>query len=289
MSAAEPGPRYTLLVVPTGGRGEVREIVVTTRHLRQLTAVAAAAALLLLVGMGSLLGLGPTSGRSDPQLQAQLVMLQQTVAEVEAELEQLQLDQARLQAISTGYGPLDTSEIRALAQIAEAVPSGAAAAAVGLRAQGVLARLRWSRRETARLIETELARRDTTPDIWPTQGYLTSGFGMRRSPIDRKWKVHQGLDIGAPRGTPVIAAAAGVVVRANYSSSYGNVVDVRHDDGLMTRYGHNSQLLVAEGQAVMRGDVIALVGSTGRSTGPHLHYEVHVDGEPVDPLEYIRD
>jgi len=297
MTSADPDrPRYTVVVVPAGGRGDVRQLDITTRHIRRAAGAVLAAVLLCAVGGASLLGLSPglLSGRlrqENEQLREQLAGLEQTVRDVEAELEQLQILQARLGAISGGYGPLGGGEAAELARVVEAVEAGEDLDAVQVhgRARTLLERLRLLRGRVERDIDSELARRDTTPDIWPTQGYLTSGFGMRKSPIDRRWLFHQGLDIGAPRGTPVIAAAAGVVVRANYSPSYGNIVDIQHEDGLLTRYGHNSQLMVAEGQEVLRGDIIALVGSTGRSTGPHLHYEVHVDGQPVNPLEYIRD
>lgn len=291
MSSPDPDrPRYTVVLVPAEGRGAVRQIDITGRHLRRLVATSAVfcllAALALLGVGGGAMPLGPSS----QALRQQVEMLEQTVLDVEAELEQLQLQHARLQAISAGYGPMDEAEQAEMGRVVEAVRSGQLdAVETQGRASTLLRRIRQLHRETERLIDAELARRDTTPDIWPTQGYLTSGFGMRRSPIDRQWKFHRGIDIGAPRGTPVIAAAAGTIVRANYSPSYGNVVEILHRDGLMTRYGHNAQLMVAEGQEVFRGDVIALVGSTGRSTGPHLHYEVHVDGEAVDPLEYIRD
>lgn len=290
MSSPDPDqPRYTIVLVPAAGRGAVRQVDLTTRHLRRIVAASSLATVLSLLGLAVLLGVGGGAVPLGPGSQ-RLEVLEQTVLDVEAELEQLQLQHARLQAISGGYGPMDEAERAELSRVVEAARSGQLdAIETQGRASALLGRLRHLRRETERLIGAELARRDTTPDIWPTQGYLTSGFGMRRSPIDRQWKFHKGIDIGAPRGTPVIAPAAGTIVRANYSPSYGNVVEIRHRDGLMTRYGHNAQLMVAEGQAVFRGDVIALIGSTGSSTGPHLHYEVHVDDEAVDPLEYIRD
>jgi murein DD-endopeptidase MepM/ murein hydrolase activator NlpD len=290
MSSPDPDqPRYTIVLVPAAGRGAVRQVDLTTRHLRRIAAASSLATVLSLLGLAVLLGIGGGAVPMGPGSQ-RLELLEQTVLDVEAELEQLQLQHARLQAISAGYGPMDEDERAELSRVVEAARSGQLdAVETQGRASALLDRLRQLQRETERLIGAELARRDTTPDIWPTQGYLTSGFGMRRSPIDRQWKFHKGIDIGAPRGTPVIAPAAGTIVRANYSPSYGNVVEIRHRDGLMTRYGHNSQIMVAEGQSVFRGDVIALIGSTGRSTGPHLHYEVHIDGEAVDPLEYIRD
>lgn len=119
--------------------------------------------------------------------------------------------------------------------------------------------------------------------MWPAQGVLTSGYGWR-------WgRMHRGVDIAGPVGTPVYAAATGVVVRSGWNSGgYGNLVDVRHPDGSMTRYGHNSRLLVRAGQEVRQGQQIAEMGSTGYSTGPHLHFEVHLPGTgTVNPIAYL--
>lgn len=121
--------------------------------------------------------------------------------------------------------------------------------------------------------------------IWPTQGVLTSGYGWR-------WgRMHQGIDIAGPVGTPIVAANSGVVVRSGWNSGgYGNMVDIRHPDGSMTRYAHNSRLLVRTGQEVQRGQQIAEMGSTGYSTGPHLHFEVHMPGSgPVNPIAMLPD
>lgn len=119
--------------------------------------------------------------------------------------------------------------------------------------------------------------------IWPTQGTLTSGYGWR-------WgRMHRGIDIAAPIGTPVVAAASGVVVSSGWDSGgYGNKVDIRHPDGSVTRYAHNSRLLVRAGQDVRQGQLISEMGSTGRSTGPHLHFEVHPSGRgAINPMAFL--
>ena len=119
--------------------------------------------------------------------------------------------------------------------------------------------------------------------IWPAKGVLTSGYGWR-------WgRMHKGIDIAAGTGTPIVAAGPGVVVYARWNSGgYGNLVDIRHPDGTMTRYGHNSRILVREGQTVEQGQEIALMGSTGHSTGPHLHFEVHPSGKgAVNPIALL--
>jgi murein DD-endopeptidase MepM/ murein hydrolase activator NlpD len=122
--------------------------------------------------------------------------------------------------------------------------------------------------------------------IRPVEGRITSGYGMRNHPIFKVRKMHTGIDIAAPTGTPIRAADAGVVVEAGYIRGYGYTVIIDHGGGVATLYAHCSALLVSAGQEVQRGQIIARVGSTGYSTGPHLHFEVRVNGEPVDPLGY---
>jgi murein DD-endopeptidase MepM/ murein hydrolase activator NlpD len=126
---------------------------------------------------------------------------------------------------------------------------------------------------------------------WPLPqsqpGSITSDFGKRRDPFGGGHRKHLGLDISAPAGTPVLSMASGEVVRAERSPSYGNVVYVDHGEGVVTRYAHQERLSVARGDKVVRGQQLGTVGSTGRSTGPHLHLEVQVDGKAVDPHEFL--
>ncbi|EHG21558.1 hypothetical protein HMPREF9334_00975 [Selenomonas infelix ATCC 43532] len=123
----------------------------------------------------------------------------------------------------------------------------------------------------------------TTPSIWPAAGYVSSPYGLRFNGTE----FHQGIDIAADMGAPIVATADGVVTAAGWNGGYGNMVDVDHGGGIVTRYGHASAVAVTVGQQVRRGEVIAYVGSTGRSTGPHVHYEVRVDGQPVNPAGYL--
>lgn len=127
----------------------------------------------------------------------------------------------------------------------------------------------------------------TTPSIWPVTGTITSNFGYRGNPIGGGTGFHEGLDIAVDYGTPVRATAAGKVSMAGWVDGYGNLVEIDHGNGFVTRYGHNSMLLVVQGQTVKAGDIISLAGSTGRSTGPHVHYEVRVNGTPTDPLLFL--
>lgn len=123
--------------------------------------------------------------------------------------------------------------------------------------------------------------------ITPVSGTITCDFGPRIHPVTHKKGYHTGLDIGVPQGTPVKASKGGVVVRAEYNSVYGNMVIIDHGNGVQTLYGHSSALLVSKGQKVSQGQVIANAGSTGMSTGPHVHFEVRVNGQAVDPKNYI--
>jgi len=127
----------------------------------------------------------------------------------------------------------------------------------------------------------------STPSIAPVRGILTDGFGGRSDPFTHEAGTHNAIDISSAIGQPVRAPADGIVVKAEWASGYGNVVYVSHGYGYSTRYGHLSAFNVRPGARIKRGEIIGYVGSTGRSTGPHLHYEVRVNNNPVNPLEYI--
>jgi len=134
----------------------------------------------------------------------------------------------------------------------------------------------------------ETAKYSHIPRLWPLSGRFTSGFGYRKSPVTGSWGFHKGIDVAAPYGAMVTAPADGFVTRSHYWSSYGKTVELDHGYGIKTRFAHNSKLMVKVGQQVRAGDVIATVGSTGRSTGPHLHYEILIDGVAVDPMMYLH-
>ncbi|HEX8746134.1 MAG TPA: peptidoglycan DD-metalloendopeptidase family protein [Pyrinomonadaceae bacterium] len=136
--------------------------------------------------------------------------------------------------------------------------------------------------------EEVLKRRATVPSIWPVAGELTDGFGGRRNPFGGLGsEFHTGQDISALSGTPVMAAAQGTVIFAGWQNGYGQIVIIDHGNGLTTRYGHLSGIDVELGQLLARGQQLGRVGSTGRSTGPHLHYEVRINDEPVNPCQYL--
>lgn len=128
------------------------------------------------------------------------------------------------------------------------------------------------------------------PTLMPVDyPYLSSSFGWRRNPVTKRHTMHEGLDFAAPKGTPIHAASGGLVTQARYAPGYGNVVDIDHGNGLLTRYAHASSISVKVGDVVGKGQQIARVGSTGRSTGSHLHFEVRMAGHPLDPTLFLDD
>lgn len=150
-----------------------------------------------------------------------------------------------------------------------------------VREQGVL--------ELYNTLSERSALLSATPSIKPARGWFTSKFGYRISPFTGRPVMHNGIDIAASPGAPVFAPADGVVSFAGYDAGYGKLVSIDHGYGVITRYGHLSQISVEVGQRITRRELIAAVGNTGRSTGPHLHYEVRVNNVPVDPINYVLD
>jgi len=136
-------------------------------------------------------------------------------------------------------------------------------------------------------VERRQALANATPSIWPATGWLSSSFGDRPDPFNGEENFHPGIDISADRGTPVYAPADGTVESASYSGNYGNLIVIEHGFGIATRYGHLSRFAVQAGQIVKRGDLIGFVGSTGRASGPHLHYEVTLNGRLINPLRLL--
>lgn len=181
------------------------------------------------------------------------------------------LDQARGELASVSERNYATLSIR----IDKAVSEG------GLREQGVI--------KLQELLAERQSILNQTPSIKPARGWLTSRFGYRVDPFSGKPTMHYGLDIAAAPGTPIVAPADGVVSYVGYEAGYGKIVAIDHGYGVRTRFAHNSQIYVELGQHVKRRDVVAAVGTTGRSSGPHSHYEVRVNDIPVDPINYVLD
>jgi len=129
---------------------------------------------------------------------------------------------------------------------------------------------------------------DNIPNVWAHEGKINNEFGFRRNPFGgRTYEFHPGMDIDGERGDNIIAPASGTVTKAGWQGGYGNMVELDHGNGLITRYGHMSKLNVAIGDVVTRGQLIGFIGSTGRSTGPHLHYELRLDNHPINPRRFL--
>lgn len=146
----------------------------------------------------------------------------------------------------------------------------------------------WQDLDVERSPQPQLAISVAIPSRMPLDNAtVTSGYGMRDHPVLRKRANHKGIDLAAPSGTPIYATADGTIERANWFSSYGNYIQIGHGNAIETRFAHLSRIVVSDGQKVRKGDLIGYVGSTGRSTGPHLHYEVRIDGRAVDPRPFM--
>ena len=177
----------------------------------------------------------------------------------------------KFRKLFSNWQSFEESSVPALAAVAEA------AGQAGTRPMGFSTPSHSSRPEIS------------IPSRVPLAGVnLTSSFGMRTHPVTGGRRAHKGIDLAAPTGTPIYATADGLISRASWFSSYGLYVAIEHGGQLQTRYAHMSRLNVAEGQRVQKGDIVGYVGTTGRSTGPHLHYEVRVDGQAVNPVPYMN-
>src|SRR6478752_3309275 len=209
------------------------------------------------------------------------------------ELGQLQAQATRLNALGdrlTEVGKLDDGEFDFTSDPAMGGPEEPATGT-----NGVLPISAEFDRQEAQLgvLENLLLDRKVDNALLPSgmpvaQGYMASGFGERSDPINGHEATHLGLDFDAPTGTPVLAVAEGVVSFVGVKPGYGNVVEIDHGNGYMTRYAHNSAIVAEAGARVHAGDTIAKVGSTGRATGPHCHFEVWLNGRPVNPIAYVK-
>ena len=141
--------------------------------------------------------------------------------------------------------------------------------------------------ELHKFLENQKVLLASTPSIWPTKGWLSSRFGYRISPFTGKKEFHKGIDISTRMGAPIVAPADGIVSKVYWDHGYGRVLAINHGYGVVTKYAHLKKSLVKKGQYVKRGETVALVGNTGHSTGPHLHYEVHLNRVAVNPQRYI--
>ncbi len=273
---------YAFIVARTSrSRAHIRRICVHKRWLR-LSAVA-----LVAVAGGLFYGFyGLTQQAEHLRIEHENQRLR---AENEKQRQELQKLDNRVDAVEQSSRKL--AEISGVAEEQKAV-HGQGGPARPVDSAATLAALESKTAKVERelhMYEGFLRQHGVIPSLWPVMGKLESGLGGRRNPFGGGggFEYHEGQDIDAPYGTPVQVAASGRVIIAGRQRGYGNVVYVDHGNGLSTRYGHLSEIDVTVGQTVTRGQTIGLVGSTGRSTGPHLHYEVRINNQPVDPRQYL--
>ena len=216
------------------------------------------------------------------------------VAELQAHLMRLDALGDRLVEI----GELDREEF----DFASSPPMGGVEASVSGETESVaeigsdmarIAGLLQDREDKLSALELVLMNRSLMAEVTPSgrpvnKGWMSSGFGKRTDPFKGKKSYHRGVDFAGKRGADVVAVAAGVVIRSKKVPDFGNVVEIRHTDGYSTLYAHNQKNLVKQGDVVSKGQTIALLGSTGRSSGPHVHFEVHRNGKIVNPLRFVR-
>lgn len=323
--------RFTLFLVPDGGRGPLRQVELSLIQVRLALTAAAAVCLLALAGaLSPLIALPATRSRDallaeNLTLRARMQDVERKLSDVDAQLQRLrlynsQLDELPLSGIP-GFGPLEADEVSNLIWLgradaatwgaagwepgmpmeeppgdevapAELTPAEAHALELAARADRLLEGVRLVEPGLGELVETAQEwrwRKETVPSLMPVPtGLYSSSFGWRRAPFSRRWKFHTGIDMAAPPGTPVYASGAGTVTLADWSGGYGRMVIIDHGEGIVSRYAHNNQVLVREGDSVARGQQIATVGMTGRTTGPHLHFEIYVDGVAVDPDPFLH-
>ena len=297
--------RYTVIIADRSS-GVMRHV---TMNLRATAgAVVASLALPILMGMGA-----KWSARTEiDQLRAANSLLQVENGSYRAATGELTAQIQSLEDVINDLGvrsQLDPAQARAMQKLPAVVkaraaggtivtPAGAATEIATAAAftspentfgvlrdllQGLENRLRYVRRD----VERREALANATPSIWPAHGWLTGTFGGRSDPFSGEPAFHQGLDISTEKGQPVFATADGLVESAAYTGDYGNLIVLQHGFGLATRYGHMSGFAVRPGRAVKRGDVIGYVGSTGRSTGTHVHYEILANGKLINPLQLL--
>jgi murein DD-endopeptidase MepM/ murein hydrolase activator NlpD len=304
--AAPPKAQVFTLIVVSDHSQAVRKFRLPRRWLRNAAYVAGGLTLVGLLSIGHYFALlGSASENSvlkeeNQQLRSQILLVQEKVAHISATLDRVERFDAKLRTAVTqlqdpernlAIGPVGTSEVDAH------IPGPAPAAEANLSAlpgkisslESEAARQEQSLRELQEYFDDQRSLLASTPSIWPARGWVTSDFGTRIDPYTAERKMHHGLDIATPHGQPIYTPSDGTVVFSGVEGGYGKVLVIDHGYGVKTRYGHVSEIFVRAGEHVNRGDKVAAVGNTGRSTGPHLHYEVRVNGIPENPRKFILE
>jgi murein DD-endopeptidase MepM/ murein hydrolase activator NlpD len=305
--AAPPKTQVFTVIVVSDHSQAVRKFRLPRKWLTKAGYVGGGVALVGLLTIGHYFALlGASSENSvlkeeNAQLRSQILLVQEKVAHISATLDRVERFDAKLRTAVTqlqdpernlAIGPVGNSDSDS------SIPGPAPAAAEGnlsalpgklTSLETEASRQEQSLRELQEYFDDQRSLLASTPSIWPTRGWVTSDFGTRIDPYTAERKMHQGLDIASPHGQPVYSPSDGTVVFAGTEAGYGNVLVIDHGYGVKTRYGHLAELFVKSGERVSRGAKVAAVGNTGRSTGPHLHYEVRVNGIPENPRKFILE
>jgi murein DD-endopeptidase MepM/ murein hydrolase activator NlpD len=274
---------YAFIVAHTSrSRSKIRRVCI---HKRWLKVAPALAALVLCAAGYGFYGAYREAAhrvteRENERLRVENETQKQKLAQLEDRVEAIEDASRKLAEISGVTGEKVSDERGAGGPLVEMDEAGVAAVeARAAQLEGQLKTYEAALKEKARI-----------PSIWPVLGETTDGFGGRSNPFGGgSFELHPGQDIRANRGTPVISAANGTVVSAGWQNGYGQMVEIDHGGGLTTRYAHLSKIETTVGEQIARGQLIGQVGSTGRSTGPHLHYEVRIGGEAVNPRAYLPE
>jgi murein DD-endopeptidase MepM/ murein hydrolase activator NlpD len=287
--------RYYILFVARDNDGQLRKIPIPVHYL-YIFAVGAAIGFLCLTGIASSYTRMLLKVSRYNQLRAEKDDLTSRYTRLEQVAKERDVQVASLGSLASEVSSLyglksDTNMVTASQdQVADAQLSSSMdqlyalknSAVTGAATTGISLGL------TRNVTTADWLKANSAPNLWPVEGQITGSFGERTDPFNGEGAFHTGVDIGAAMGQPVIAPADGVVTFADFMGGYGRAVMVDHGHGISTRYGHLSSYIVAAGQHIRRGDTIGYVGLSGRSTGPHLHYEVRINDTPVNPYKYLR-
>ena len=301
---------YTILIVPDRSAPTRKYRVQETLLVR--LAWASGVLVLLLVGMIAhyfmvvgQVGENRVLSEENAQLRTQLKLVHERVAHISTTLDRGERFDQKLRALTQlndpernlAIGPLHADDRQGGDEDPEETASGHGGIPEDTAflpskldsLQSEAASDEQSIQQLTRYFEDQKNLLSSTPSVWPSRGWVTSDFGIRTDPYTSERSMHRGLDIANEVGTPVMAPSDGVVIFDGTEGGYGNVLVLDHGYGVRTRYGHLSKILVKLGDKVKRGQQVAAVGNTGRSTGPHLHYEVRINGIPEDPRKFILE
>jgi murein DD-endopeptidase MepM/ murein hydrolase activator NlpD len=289
--------RWTVMVVPHGSDSP-RSFSISERAVRAGAYVGSVLTLMALVGLGSTIAttsrlissaVRPTEANAMSSKPRDVAEVARRVASLRDTLDVIRKREAQIRLLAglpaTDSGGPDATAAGSVANDSTARgPIHADVETLIQRADLLSARFA----AVTDSLEVNAKRFASVPSIMPTAGWLTSQFSRSRvHPLLHVSRPHEGIDVSAPMGAPIVAPASGLVTKVGRENGYGNVLEIDHGNGIVTRYAHCSRIDVRQGQRVTRGQAIAAVGSTGLSTGPHLHYELHINGKVVDPLTYV--